>query len=488
MAAPEKVVSASGKFVLKVEDPDIGRAVVRAVTSRALREAPGLEVWGVVDDEPVGLAGYGEALTRVRDLHRRYRSLRPSQLVRHPTLPYVRPCAYSGLPATEIGREGRQWHARSAAVHAAWQQAGKGRDRLADAVSNTAVLAKDKLSTGVHQAGWVAVVHADGNGIGEIFLNLHKAYEGAEHLERYRDFSVALDELTRAALREAVLAQPPREDWILPIVMGGDDVTAVIDARFAFDVTVAFLEAFERLSQADDVITEVVEAVFPMIASTETPAKGLTAAAGIAFVKPHHPFSDAYALAEQLCVSAKSVKKVDRGRSALDFHVLHDSVGRDLGEIRAHQVVSFDDGSPLRLWSGPLVVTGDAGSGSQAGQRHVRHLVAAMEAQRGTAAQRALLPTGAAHQLRDALIQGGAMIGRARAQVTAWSDRADEVAGYLGDHLRVKPPLAAGRPDTAFTRIIDAVDLLDMEVGTVEGRARSRSGDGSTSRDAELAR
>jgi hypothetical protein len=484
------VVAASGKAVLVVDSVEAGRAVIRAVTARALRDAPGLEVWGVVDEEPVGEdpRAYGPALKRVHDLHKRWRALRPSPLLRQLTLPYSQPCQYSGLPATAIGPDGPQQRPRSTPIHAAWTRARDGRDRMASWLTGEAVLSRDKLDQGITNAGWVAVVHADGNGIGEIFSTLHQVYEGEEYLARYRGFSEALDAVTRAALKEAVLQQPQRSDWILPIVIGGDDVTALIDGRVAFSVTVAFLRAFERISRDTPAITEVLARVSAELSSGGPPRDRLTAAAGIAFVKPHHPFSDAYALAEQLCASAKVIKRVDRGRSALDVHVLHDSVRRDLADLRAQHVVEGADGAPLNLWCGPIVVTGETDQTTYAGARHVDHLQAAIDALRRTVGTSPLLPVGAGHRLRDALMRGGAAINRMLSQVLAWSaddkEQRDRLQRFLGAHLLVGTPFTRGLPDTSFSRMLDAVDLLDMELGTVEGNRRASAADPASAESA----
>jgi hypothetical protein len=47
----EVILAVSGKALLLVRDKDIGKQIVRAVTLRALRKAPGLEVRGVVSRE-----------------------------------------------------------------------------------------------------------------------------------------------------------------------------------------------------------------------------------------------------------------------------------------------------------------------------------------------------------------------------------------------------------------------------------------------------
>jgi hypothetical protein len=361
----EPVVNASGKALLLVDSEDTGRAVIRAVTTRALDEAPGLEVSGVVDSTPiVDDSDVGLALARAHRLQEAWRSRRPSTQLRFPTLPFTQLCHYSGQPATELELEGDRWYPRAASIAKAWAARNAGRDRMASLLNGRAVVRLDRLADGVTHAGWVAVVHADGNGIGEIFRSLADVYAGDEFLDRLGAFSKALDDVSVEALRRAVHGQPDRTDWILPLVVGGDDMTAVMDARVAFDVTVRFLREFAELSAANDLITEVVGRVRRHLAEAGATTVdsghpvGLTACAGIAYVKPHFPFSEAYDLAKNLSTSAKRVKQMDARCGALDFQVLHDSIGRDLKRVRESLAVLAADGGVLRLWAaGPRLTT-----------------------------------------------------------------------------------------------------------------------------------
>ena len=134
------VLAISGKALLLVDNPAAGRAVIGAVSERALREAPGLEVTGVVgpgfdpalDSAPAGdapgPAGPGRALTHVEALAGTYelleaaRGSRPSPHLRDPLLPWFEVCRDSGLPVA-----GAEQHAegRYAAAAGAGEIAGE---------------------------------------------------------------------------------------------------------------------------------------------------------------------------------------------------------------------------------------------------------------------------------------------------------------------------------------------------------------------------
>ncbi|MEV6801916.1 hypothetical protein AB0M91_26740 [Micromonospora rifamycinica] len=482
------VVVASGKALLLADDAETGRAVIRAVTHRALDEAPGLEIWGTVDPDPVVEADLGARLGQAYRRQAAWRSRRPSALLRHPTLPFTRPCHYSGQPSTAMGFEGDTTYPKAAKVDAAWRRRDTGRDRMAGQLGDSAVVRADTMTDGVSNAGWVAVMHADGNGIGGVFRSIAEAYTGREFLDRLGDFSVALDEVTVAALRFAVGQVDDRSGWLLPLVVGGDDVTVVMDARPAFEVTATFVERFARTAADHPVISRVL---------ADVGRPGLTACAGIAYVKPHYPFSEAYELAEQLCTSAKEIKRIDPRCGAVDFHVLHDSIGQPLDRIRTSLTVADGDGAELRLWPGPVVI-GEAEEGGEAAARHITLLRAAVEelGKRSGEEDPPVLSRSALHRLRQALLNGRTEAERARDQVAVWASDPAAAGAFLARHLLVRAPSgrdgARGGPRSPgvrdrqvwFSRILGAIDLIDMATGTAPhaghspGRQGRQPGDG----------
>ena len=204
-AAVDPVVQASGKALLLVDSVETGRTLIRAVTRRALDEASGLEVWGVVDSVPIAdSADVGQSLARAHRLHAAWRSRRPSPRLRSPTLPFTQPCHYSGLPATEIRFEDDRSYPRAASISTGWRAREAGRARMASLLGERAVVTPTRLNDGVSHKGWVAVMHADGNGVGEIIRGLGDVYGGDEFLDRLRTFSEALDRVTVGAFRHAV--------------------------------------------------------------------------------------------------------------------------------------------------------------------------------------------------------------------------------------------------------------------------------------------
>lgn len=185
---------------------------------------------------------------------------------------------------------------------------------------------------------WVAVIHVDGNGLGQVVQKIGK------DKKRFKDFSNKLDRATKAASVEAFNRVEKNYDWkiipIRPIVLGGDDFTVVCRADLALDYVQAFMECFEKYTQFPE-----LEGVF---LNNE---KKLTSCAGIAYVKSSYPFYYGYELAESLCTRAKKdakskMKKVgdmmSLPASCLMFHKVQDSFVDSFDDIVERELTPQD--------------------------------------------------------------------------------------------------------------------------------------------------
>lgn len=188
---------------------------------------------------------------------------------------------------------------------------------------------------------WIAVIHADGNGLGQIVQQIGK------NKKLFKDFSEQLDDATKSAARSAfnyILAEKNNDGKlyfeadefipIRPIVLGGDDFTVICRADFALEYISKFIECFEcntsnmKLGDLDK----------------------LTICAGIAFVKSSYPFYYAYNLAETLCTQAKNDAKCKNAKggermlkdkvaaSCLMFHKVQDSFVEDWKNISSREL------------------------------------------------------------------------------------------------------------------------------------------------------
>ena len=363
----EVILATSGKAALLVRDQDDARALIRDVSTRAIMEAPGLTLTGVF--VPVQTGRLHEAFSTAGFELGRTRWRLPGVAQRFPRLPILVNCSITGLPAEryyenpkETGEDGP----RSAASRLKREAVEGSKVRLNQILPDDQHFARNmnEIEAAVADLDWLAVIHADGNGLGAIFQNFAR-YAGVleqpladrdrDYITKLRSFSMALEESTEAAFRSAleVIPQIKRgrrtKVLMLPMILGGDDLTVQCEGQFAVPFARAFLRAFEQ-----ETGSERYGGIIPTIAQQALKRPHLTSCAGVAVVKPHFPFFAAYDLAEALLTSAKQVKKrLPEGlASALDFHVLYDSSHVGLEDVRQRLNVAV-----TRLYAKPYVVT-----------------------------------------------------------------------------------------------------------------------------------
>jgi hypothetical protein len=362
----EVIIAASGKAMLLTRDLSHAKQVIATVTLRALKEAPGLAICGAIEEFDWQDNQKLPAISR--RLHKKFevvRSLCPSPDLRFLRLPIVEDCRTSGLPASRLRTEPDQRLMAQSTVSLAKRRFASValRYRLPQLLKtkNKRFARSIRELNELFQESWLAVVHADGNGLGQIFINLEEHIEGDKndnrnYIQQFRSFSLALDVCTRQAFIQALDVFPdeqPNPIPLVPLVLGGDDLTVVCDAKYALAFTEAFLTAFEQETQKSEVIRSIAGKAFSI-----QPGQ-LSACAGVAIVKPHFPFSTAYQLAEELAKSAKVVKDYVKKNtqtvpcSAIDFHVLYDTRGTQLEAIRAKQTP--DD--TTHLYNRPYIVS-----------------------------------------------------------------------------------------------------------------------------------
>ena len=203
----------------------------------------------------------------------------------------------------------------------------------------------------------VAVIHIDGNGVGGIMKDLNDSKDRvapAEFQEEIgcdrddpdalRRFLLAvnrhLDDAVTLAFAAAWtrIAELSRHDDdragrghtvipVVPVILGGDDVTVITSGDYALPFAAAYLRYYEEATCSDPILRYL------------TPPEGqdtgpMTAAAGVAIVKRNFPFHIAYELAEKLVERAKKVGKTTQPPcSTLDYHVLFDTTVLDASEI-----------------------------------------------------------------------------------------------------------------------------------------------------------
>ena len=202
----------------------------------------------------------------------------------------------------------------------------------------------------------VGVIHIDGNGLGAIMRDLGRAFDtvdacldslkDAAYKRRDNPCSIRDDRFQWFVMEvnyrlDGVVNQAVAEAWqtvdniagvnrlktlpVVPVLVGGDDVTVYTDGRYAIPFAEAYIRHYERLTGKDELLKQLA------VVAGAKKAGPLTASAGVAIVGRNFPFHIAYDLAEELVSRGKKLgkKKDTVPCSTIDFHVLRDATVLD---------------------------------------------------------------------------------------------------------------------------------------------------------------
>ena len=175
----------SGKAMLFVRDRSLGKDIIRRVTTTALRDYPGVAVRGaMVKLRSFEVEGIANAVRDVHQAIEQKRSQLPPVDCRFQPIPFVAECKSSGLPAAGFVFEGTQAVAASTTAAAKrgsfdpqarenWKKTIT--DRLGEVTGESLLPAQtlDHLERWLGESRYLAVIHADGNGIGRLFQDFH---------------------------------------------------------------------------------------------------------------------------------------------------------------------------------------------------------------------------------------------------------------------------------------------------------------------------
>jgi hypothetical protein len=358
----EVIQAAGGNTVILFRDDKKSREFVRVLTLRLLKEAPGLTVLAQhLNDFDFSSAKLSDARKILEA------SMREHKLARLPSAPTLglgvtAMCDSTGLAAVNtldgslmvegkpepIGLEGEDKTtlvSSETAAKRAWRGQANGRLRSwlklsADDFDFPYDL--EKIGRVKGDESYVAVIHADGNKMGEKVKAVAQAVEqkfagqppqkiNREYILAMREFSQKVNDASLAALQSVVhlTVQAVKNEVIpfetnkrnnnkpylplRPLVFGGDDVTFVCNGSIGVTLAAAYLESFHE----------------------EAKSRGLDlhASAGVSIVKMHYPFARAYKLSEELASSAKSLTR-ETDCSALDWHFAQSGLSGSLDGIR----------------------------------------------------------------------------------------------------------------------------------------------------------
>ena len=174
----------------------------------------------------------------------------------------------------------------------------------------------------------IAVIHIDGNGLGELIPKLKIPLN---------EFSQKLDYATKEAFKDAKTDTMDIRD----VILGGDDVTVICNADDALEFSKRFLQNFEKNTK-------------------ELGSNGLTACGGIAYCNEKYPLHYALSLAEELCSQAKKhAKNINKNfaPSCMMFHNIQSSNFQSWDKFIEDELTISNDKEIIRCDFGPYYLS-----------------------------------------------------------------------------------------------------------------------------------
>lgn len=373
--------------------------------------------------------------------------------------------------------------------------------------------AKDMLSS-------VGVVHIDGNGVGAIMRDLKRAHDAVRNIAKkqpdmtivsgiddFQSFIMSVNKRLDDVVKDAIAlswydvqeltpknAQEPTPKTVVPIVpvlVGGDDVTVYTDGRYAIPFAEAYIRHYEELTKDDDLLS-----VLAIVAGGKKPDAPkrecfeiedyiiqnpgpLTASAGVAIVGRNFPFHIAYDLAEELVSRGKELGKYPGTVpcSTINFHVLRDATvlypddtldeykGRTqrpflIGHYAEERIMAKSDTSPKDWWA------------------QILRTVVAFDGKKPddpTQTTGDPFPRARANRIVKLLAESGA-----EKAATEWDDALQNApsAGLLAKQLKLLPPQSSSsnEADESSEQIKWLLDLIDLSGNLPDGYLVSRIG------------
>lgn len=382
---------------------NLAKQLIREVTLRALTDAPGLDVTGVFIEATFDRVDARD-LNKLDRVFLDYSLNRRPAAARFPQFPFLERADESALPASSSLEvlnfsarftdsliqpynhdEGSSLSLpsrvkRALATTSRKMQVEDVNDRLAKhdkKLTKEPLLDPTKLAAAFQDGeesedtkdmlSSVGVVHIDGNGVGAIMRDLESAHEAVNDIAGKQpnvmnmltssgigDFQSFIMEVNRRldnVVKDAIALSwydvqkltPKTTVPIVPVLVGGDDVTVYTDGRYAIPFAEAYIHHYEELTKDDDLLS--VLAIVAGGKKPDAPERDhfeigdyiiqkpgpLTASAGVAIVGRNFPFHIAYDLAEELVSRGKKLGKKPGTVpcSTINFHVLRDATVLD---------------------------------------------------------------------------------------------------------------------------------------------------------------
>ena len=555
------VSDSSGKVIVRFTeadgDPkDLAKQLIQEVTLRALTDAPGLDVTGVFIEATFDKVDARD-LNKLDHEFLKYSLNRRPAAARFPQFPFLERGSESALPASasldtlEFSQESlkpdnfdessplslpsrvKRAFARTSReqqvedVKECLNKRGKelkqepqlDPTKLAAAFQDGEEFedAKDMLSS-------VGVVHIDGNGVGAIMRDLGDAHRHAKEAgvcttatevktmpdDDLQSFIMTVNKHLDNVVKDAIALSwheiqeltPKTTVPIVPVLVGGDDVTVYTDGRYAIPFAEAYIRHYEKQTKDDDLLS--VLAIVAGGKKADAPERDhfeigdyviqnpgpLTASAGVAIVGRNFPFHIAYDLAEELVSRGKKLGKKPGTVpcSTINFHVLRDATvlypDDTLDEYKGRTQRPFLIGcyAPERIGDATTTSAEETCTTEQqllSSWERILQAVAAFDGKKPddpTQTTGDPFPRARANRIVKLLAEGDA-----EKAATEWDDALQNApsAGLLAKQLKLLPPHSSSSDEAhkSFKQIKWLLDLIDLSGNLPDGYLASRISD-----------
>ena len=526
------VSDSSGKVLVRFTETDgdpkeLAKRLIREVTLRALTDAPGLDVTGVfieTSSDPVNPAD----LNRLDRAFSEYTLSRRPAAARFPQFPFLERGSESALPASaslhdlnliqeplkpndfdessplslpsRVKRAFASTSRKRQVDDVKEQLAKQGKELKQEPEFDPTKLAAafqdgEESEDAKNMLSSVGVVHIDGNGVGAIMRDLGSAHDRAQETgvcvsadevhtdpdDALQTFIMVVNKRLDQAVKDAIAlswydVQKLTPDTVVPIVpvlVGGDDVTVYTDGCYAIPFAEAYIRHYEELTEKDELLKQLA------VVAGAKKAGPLTASAGVAIVGRNFPFHIAYDLAAELVSRGKELGKYPGTVpcSTINFHVLRDATvlypddtldeykGRTqrpflIGHYAEERIMAKSDTSPKDWWA------------------QILRTVVAFDGKKPddpTQTTGDPFPRARANRIVKLLAESGA-----EKAATEWDDALQNApsAGLLTKQLKLLPPQSSSsnEADESPEQIKWLLDLIDLSGNLPDGYLVSRIG------------
>lgn len=333
------IINGGGKGLYKFEKEDEAKMFVKEISMHVLENYSGVELYFVTRNIDLPK---DDALNKIDELYVSLgkKKAKKEHLVNQVSLGIEKKCSSTGLPAVGYDKDG------------AVSQECKAKEEYYDKnIENYFAESGVKFSNDLNRfiddkKSYIAIVHIDGNSMGNKFIKLNNYYKGLNESggnfnsnyikalsKLSNDINCAYNNAFKKVIKESVRNG---ESTIRPVILAGDDVTFISTAKDAIRLTKIFIDEIRKISI--------------LIGDEKV---GLNASAGIAFVKSKYPFSIAYDRAEELTSNCKrELKMKDVDASMIDWHIIQGDSDKCISEIRKEHYTA----NGLRLNLRPIYI------------------------------------------------------------------------------------------------------------------------------------